>query len=73
MYNLFRRRQEPDIVCAVPEARPVPSFLIDEGWTFQGKISGDAFTDLGTSERLARHSVEVNGFYVLHQRGGTPG
>jgi hypothetical protein len=29
-YNLFRNRQRPQLVCAVPEDRPVPGFVLAE-------------------------------------------
>ena len=34
-YNLFRNKQRPDIICAVPEDRPVPHFIDQERWTFE--------------------------------------
>jgi len=34
-YNLFRNKQRPEIVCAVPEVRPVPHFIDLEQWTFE--------------------------------------
>jgi hypothetical protein len=32
-YNLFRRKLEEDLYCAVPEDRPVPGFVAGE-WEF---------------------------------------
>jgi hypothetical protein len=34
-YNLFRNKQCPEIICAVPEDRPVPHFIDAEQWTFE--------------------------------------
>src|SRR5688572_3221774 len=34
-YNLFRNRQRPEILCAVPEDHPVPNFLGPEEWVFE--------------------------------------
>ena len=31
-YNLFRRKDETELYCAVPESVPVPAFLTDDGW-----------------------------------------
>ena len=35
-YNLFRRKWQPDLCCAVPEDQPVPSFITGESWDFGG-------------------------------------
>ena len=37
-YNLFRRRGKPDLHCAVPQDRPVPSFLDATLWDFAGSF-----------------------------------
>ncbi len=34
-YNLFRNKQCPEIICAVPEDRPAPHFIDAEQWTFE--------------------------------------
>ena len=41
-FNLFRRKDEPELFCAVPEDRAVPPFIAGESWEFGGKIAADA-------------------------------
>ncbi len=63
-YNLFRRRSEPELLCAVPEDRAVPSFLSGNDWEFGGTSASAA---LPPFDRLAaRASVRFNGFYLFH-------
>jgi hypothetical protein len=63
-YNLFRRKDEADLYCAVPEDVAVPAFLTDENWEYArsldiGKLSGfDA--------AAAEISAHANGFYLFH-------
>ena len=33
-YTLFRREDKPDLYCAVPEDRAVPTFLRGDHWAF---------------------------------------
>jgi hypothetical protein len=35
-YNLFRRKWQPDLCCAVPVDHPVPGFITGERWDFGG-------------------------------------
>jgi len=65
-YNLFRRRMQPDLVCAVPEDRAVPTFVTGDGWEFQGKASEAAALQRDFDVRAARASVRFNGFYLYH-------
>ncbi len=63
-YNLFRRRSEPELLCAVPEDRAIPTFLSGEDWEFGGKSSGSAMPEFDL--QAARASVRFNGFYLYH-------
>lgn len=76
-YNLFRRRSEPEMLCAVPEDRAVPAFLSGDDWEFRGKSAeGPVETPLGAFDlHAARASVRFNGFYLYHaygRRGARP-
>ena len=59
-YNLFRRQNEEDLYCAVPEDVPVPPFVTDERWEWAqsldvSQLSGfdaKAAENLGQQERL---------------------
>src|SRR3954465_2069323 len=64
-YNLFRRKCEPDLLCAVPEDRPVPRFLSATLWEFAGKGAEPAAGPLGSDQRAAGVGVRLNGFYLF--------
>ncbi len=64
-YNLFRNRQRPELLCAVPEHRPVPYFLIREDWTFERPLHAAEFAPAGFEDRAATVGVRFNGFYLF--------
>lgn len=64
-YNLFRRKLEPDLYCAVPEDCPVPGFLTHDGWVFGGTVTAIEAAMLGFQEEAAWHGVALNGFYLF--------
>ena len=37
VYNLFRHKLTPDLLCAVPEDCPVPRFIEGSAWRFAGR------------------------------------
>ncbi len=63
-YNLFRRKNEADLYCAVSEDVPVPAFLLEKNWEYARSL------DIGTLSRFdadaARVSSGMNGFYLFH-------
>jgi hypothetical protein len=61
-YNLFRTR-DSDVVCAVPEDRPVPPFVHDGTWQFHGRVADESVAPL---PRAAQVAVRFNGFYIFH-------
>jgi hypothetical protein len=64
-YNLFRNRQRPDLVCAVPEDRPVPRFLAPGRWRFERALRPLDITPAGFENRAAQAGVQFNGFYLF--------
>lgn len=64
VWNVFRRRDDKDLWCAVPCDHAVPSFLFSGAWTFGG-IEGrrSRFANLAVPE--ARMAVQLNGFYLF--------
>jgi hypothetical protein len=64
-YNLFRNRQRPDLLCAVPEHHPVPSFLIREDWLFDRPLHAAETAPAGFEDRAATAGVRFNGFYLF--------
>jgi hypothetical protein len=63
-YNLFRCRWQPDLCCAVPEDRPVPSFVTGERWDFGGTWEG-AIPAPGLNPIAAELTVRLNGFHLF--------
>ena len=68
-YNLFRNKQRPELVCAVPENHPVPSFIGPEAWTFERILRGRDVAPSGFHERAACAGVRYNGFYLFQVTG----
>jgi hypothetical protein len=66
-FNIFCRRDEPDIRCAVPEERPVPSFLEGPVWEFTGKIDGSALATAGFGENVVAEAIQTQGYYVFQR------
>jgi len=62
-YNLFARKDAPELYCAIPEDRPVPDF-IDCDWRFKGSLDRSqrapgGFIPPSTAESArARKSIE---------------
>jgi len=65
-FNLFRRKEAPELLCAVPEDRAVPSFIVGETWEFSGKLSGDSGQQPGFDMSAASAGARYNGFYLFH-------
>ena len=69
-YNLFRRSAEPDILCAVPEDKPVPPFLVAPAWQYGGHINRDPAAVPDFRTRAVSSAIRFNGFYLLHRSRG---
>jgi hypothetical protein len=66
-YNLFRRKFEADLYCAVPEDIAVPAFLNDLTWEYARTL--EVITLSGFDGAAAENSARVNGFYLFHSAG----
>jgi hypothetical protein len=64
-YNLFRNKQRPDLLCAVPEHHPVPSFLVPDDGTFECPLTAADMAPAGFEDRAATVGVRFNGFYLF--------
>ncbi len=64
-FNLFRRKEEPELLCAVPEDRAVPRFIAGETWEFGGTISGSSREHPGFDASAASAATRYNGFYLF--------
>jgi|UPI0004B4C0C9 hypothetical protein len=63
-YNLFRRRGEAELFCAVPQDVPVPSFVTSDDWEYARPL--DIETLSGFDATAAQVSAAANGFYLFH-------
>lgn len=70
-YNLFSRKDAPDLYCAVPEDRPVPSF-IDCDWQFKGSLASSQRVPGGFIPPVAAAGVRMNGYYVFMRYDALP-
>ena len=64
-FNLFRRKREPDLLCAVPQDCPVPGFVEASAWAFVGTVREPTTVLSGFNRRAAEASVRFNGFYLF--------
>jgi hypothetical protein len=64
-YNLFRKKQQPSLLCAVPEHCPVPGFLNVDQWTFERPLQPSEPLPSGFHDRAALLGVRFNGFYLF--------
>jgi hypothetical protein len=64
-YNLFRRVDRDELICAVPEDRPVPSFITGPPWEFVGRVNESVIGPLSFNHEAAEASVQWNGFYLF--------
>ena len=65
IYNLFRRADRVELVCAVPEDRPVPDFVQGPAWQFSGRVEGATIGSSSFNREAAEASVRYNGFYFF--------
>ena len=64
-YNLFRHADRTELICAVPEVRPVPAFITGPPWSFVGRVGDHAHGSSGFDHQSAEVSVNYNGFYLF--------
>ena len=64
-YNLFRNRRRPDLICAVPEDRPVPGFVDPDVWSFERTLRPLDMSPPGFEDWAAQAGVRFNGFYLF--------
>ncbi|HEX8664921.1 MAG TPA: hypothetical protein VF744_12910 [Beijerinckiaceae bacterium] len=64
-YNLFRRKLEEDLYCAVPEDSPVPGFVAGE-WEFRGRVGEAESVPSGFRPDAAQAAAQAAGYYIFH-------
>ncbi len=70
-YNLFRHKELPDIVCAVPETCPVPSFIDPDTWSFEQSLDPTDPNPPGFHAKAAKMALRFNGFYLVYAIAST--
>lgn len=65
-YNLFRRKGQRALCCAVRQDKLVPTFLHGEAWDFGGTIFNDATQPTGFQAKAANEATTINGYYLFH-------
>ena len=63
VYSVFRHRLATDLFCAVPEDRPVPTFIEAMSWTFGGRT--DALPEGAFDPEAAATAMRFIGFTCL--------
>ncbi|WP_245435756.1 hypothetical protein [Microvirga calopogonii] len=71
-YNLFRNKSLPELICAVPEDRPVPAFIGSEQWSFEQPLRPNQARPSGFDSRAAQAGARFNGFYLFHALTAIP-
>ncbi|WP_210485012.1 hypothetical protein [Microvirga antarctica] len=66
-FNVFCRRDAPDIRCAVPEERPVPVFLEAPVWEFTGRIDGKRLAEGGFGDVAVAEAIRAQGYYIFQR------
>jgi hypothetical protein len=68
--NLFQRRQQPDLFCAVPTNQYVPMFLSDGTWTYVSSLDPEQPRPKGFCPLQAREYCRADGYYVFYTSDG---
>ena len=64
VWNMFMRREEGEIWCAVPAETAVPRFLFSGEWDYGGQHR-DRQALPGFQRSIAHQAVRMNGFYLF--------
>jgi hypothetical protein len=64
-YNLFRHTDRTELICAIPEVRPVPAFITGPPWSFAGRVGDYPSGSSSFDHQSAEISVHFNGFYLF--------
>lgn len=65
-YNVFVRRQQPALCCAIAQGSPVPPFIEENAWEYGGTVRHLAWTPAGFQPERAREAVRAFGYYLFH-------
>ena len=65
VYNLFRHKLAPALLCAVPQDCPVPGFIEGSTWAFASTVSVRTPAPAGLDWEIAAASVRRSGFCMF--------
>ena len=65
-YNVFRRKRQPALRCAVRQDQPVPTFIRSDTWEFSGTIGCTQETAAGFRACAASEAMRLTGYYLFH-------
>ena len=63
-FNVFMRKRDPALRCAVRQDRPVPSFIQDETWDFGGTATLEC-PMLGLDPEQASEATRLMGYHLF--------
>jgi hypothetical protein len=66
-HQLFRNKLRPELICAVADHRPLPSFLSPEQWRREGSLGPSDVAPPGFREQAAVAGIQLNGFYLFQR------
>lgn len=70
-YNIFSRKRQQALRCAVRQDKPVPSFIQAETWAFGGTVRPTGPMPVGFQPAAANEATRFNGYYLFHALSGT--
>ncbi|MER2263574.1 hypothetical protein [Methylobacterium oxalidis] len=65
-FNIFRRRRQRSLCCAVRQSKPVPLFIQGETWEFGGTLSPSEALPAGFQLEAADDATRILGYYLFH-------
>jgi len=69
-YNVFARRRQLALRCAIAQGRPVPSFIQGETWEFGGTVKPSEPMPVGFQPGAAQEAMRLLGYYLFHALQG---
>jgi hypothetical protein len=64
-YRLYRNRQRPKLICAVPDGAPLPAFVAPGQWSFEQMLCPEDAPPAGFRDRPAAVGVRLNSFHLF--------
>lgn len=65
-YNVFTRRRQSALRCAIAQESPVPSFIQNEIWEFSGTVRPLEPVPAGFQRKAAQEATQSMGYYLFH-------